>query len=120
MYPLFHFGSRPRRWTLGARTVRVLQARISFAGHPYPLIRYLIRCRLTTGCSSSQPNHARRMGWTNGLDEGSLIALRNLCYTLPMTFDDLDFAPSPLEQLRRTAALRSDYLDLSSSNPTHH
>jgi aspartate/methionine/tyrosine aminotransferase len=37
-----------------------------------------------------------------------------------MTFDDLDLAPSPLEQLRRKAALRSDYLDLSSSNPTHH
>lgn len=32
----------------------------------------------------------------------------------------LDMTPSPLEQLRRQAAQRADYLDLSSSNPTLH
>jgi alanine-synthesizing transaminase len=44
-----------------------------------------------------------------------------LCdYTWCMTFDQLDFSLSPLERLRRQAARREDYLDLSSSNPTLH
>ncbi len=34
--------------------------------------------------------------------------------------NDLDLTPSTLERLRRQAAERSDYIDLSSSNPTAH
>ncbi|MCA1554167.1 MAG: pyridoxal phosphate-dependent aminotransferase, partial [Chloroflexi bacterium] len=37
-----------------------------------------------------------------------------------MSLDDLDLTLSPLEKLRREAARRDDYVDLSSSNPTHH
>lgn len=37
-----------------------------------------------------------------------------------MSLAALDLTPSPLEQLRRLAAQRDDYIDLSSSNPTHH
>jgi aspartate/methionine/tyrosine aminotransferase len=37
-----------------------------------------------------------------------------------MSFADLDLTISPLEQLRRRAAARPDYIDLSSSNSTQH
>ena len=37
-----------------------------------------------------------------------------------MSFDELDLTPSALEELRRQAAQRDDYIDLSSSNPTQH
>ena len=37
-----------------------------------------------------------------------------------MSFAELDLTISPLERLRRHAAVRPDYLDLSSSNPTQH
>ena len=35
-----------------------------------------------------------------------------------MSLNDLDLTPSPLEQLRRTAAQRADFIDLSDSNFT--
>ena len=37
-----------------------------------------------------------------------------------MSLADLDLSLSPLERLRRCAAARPDYIDLSSSNPTQH
>ncbi|MBI5878869.1 MAG: pyridoxal phosphate-dependent aminotransferase [Chloroflexi bacterium] len=37
-----------------------------------------------------------------------------------MLADDLDLTPSPLEQRRRIAAQRADYIDLSATNPTEH
>jgi len=37
-----------------------------------------------------------------------------------MSLADLDLTISPLERLRRRAAARPDYIDLSSSNPTQH
>ena len=43
-----------------------------------------------------------------------------LDYTFGMSLSDIDVSPSALELLRRTAAERSDYIDLSSSNPTQH
>jgi alanine-synthesizing transaminase len=43
-----------------------------------------------------------------------------MCYTVRMSFEAVDLAPSPLEQLRRVASQRPDYLYLSSSNMTAH